>query len=111
MRCNIFFTNAIGGEMRKKLLWGLGLLGVQLDLRFELKKREAIKTKIKEYRKELKMTQEELAEAVDVTRQTIIALEQGKYNPSLILAYKVTKALRKEHIEDVFVLDGEDFKY
>jgi Predicted transcriptional regulators len=97
--------------MKKKLLWGLGLLGVQLDLRFELKKREAIKTKIKEYRKELKMTQEELAEAVDVTRQTIIALEQGKYNPSLILAYKVTKALRKEHIEDVFVLDDEDFKY
>jgi len=61
-----------------------------------------MKTKIKEYRKELKMTQEELAEAVDVTRQTIIALEQGRYNPSLILAYKVTKALKKEAIEEVF---------
>lgn len=59
-------------------------------------------TKIKEYRKELKMTQEELAEAVDVTRQTIIALEQGRYNPSLILAYKVTKALKRKNIEDVF---------
>ena len=45
-----------------------------------------METKIKKYRKELKMTQEELAEVVEVTRQTIIVLEQGRYNPSLILA-------------------------
>ncbi len=64
-----------------------------------------MKTRIKEYRKELKMTQEELAEEVNVTRQTIIALEQGRYNPSLILAYRVTKALKRQYIEDVFVLD------
>lgn len=64
-----------------------------------------MKTKIREYRKELKMTQEELAEAVNVTRQTIIALEQGRYNPSLVLAYMVTKALQKRYIEDVFLLD------
>ncbi len=63
-----------------------------------------MKTKIKECRKELKITQEELAETVDVTRQTIIALEQGRYNPSLILAYKITKALKKEQIEEVFNL-------
>jgi putative transcriptional regulator len=67
-----------------------------------------MKTKIKEHRKELKMTQEELAEAVNVTRQTIIALEQGRYNPSLILAYKVTKTLKKDHIEDIFLLENED---
>ena len=64
-----------------------------------------MKTKIKEYRKELKMTQEELSEVVDVTRQTIIALEQGKYNPSLILAYRITKALKRRYIEEVFNLD------
>lgn len=64
-----------------------------------------MKTKIKELRKELRMTQEELAEAVDVTRQTIIALEQGRYNPSLILAYRITRALNKRYIEDVFDLE------
>ena len=64
-----------------------------------------MKTKIREYRKELKMTQEELAEIVNVTRQTIIALEQGRYNPSLILAYKVTKALKRKYIEEVFKLE------
>lgn len=64
-----------------------------------------MKTKIKEYRKELKMTQEELAEVVDVTRQTVIALEQGRYNPSLILAYKITKVLKRRYIEEVFDLE------
>ena len=65
-----------------------------------------METKIKEYRKELKMTQEELAESVDVTRQTIIALEQGRYNPSLILAYRITKALKRKYIEEVFDMDN-----
>lgn len=61
-----------------------------------------METKITYYRKKLKMTQEELAELVGVTRQTIIALEQGRYNPSLELAYKITKTLRKKYIEEVF---------
>lgn len=63
-----------------------------------------MKNKIGIYRKRLEMTQEELSEKTKVTRQTIIALEQGRYNPSLELAYRVTKALKKKRIEDVFVL-------
>ncbi|MCM2325135.1 MAG: helix-turn-helix transcriptional regulator [Candidatus Woesearchaeota archaeon] len=61
-----------------------------------------MKTFIADARKKLKMTQEELAEKVDVTRQTIIALEQGRYNPSLQLAYNITRALKAKHIEDLF---------
>jgi putative transcriptional regulator len=64
-----------------------------------------MKTKITELRKELKITQEELAEKVGVTRQTIIALEQEKYNPSLQLAYNITRALKKKSIEEVFKLE------
>jgi len=64
-----------------------------------------MKTRIKEFRKEQKITQEELAAMVEVTRQTINSLEQGKYNPSLELAYKITKTLRKDKIEDVFIMD------
>lgn len=63
-----------------------------------------MQTKIGELRKALGITQEELAEKVEVTRQTIISLEQGKYNPSLLLAHKITKTLKKEHIEDVFII-------
>lgn len=61
-----------------------------------------MKTKITFYRNKLGITQEELADLVEVTRQTIIALEQGRYNPSLILASKITKALKQKKIEDVF---------
>lgn len=59
-------------------------------------------TKIAFYRNKLGMTQEELARAVGVTRQTIISLEQNRYNPSLLLAYNITKALKQDRIEEVF---------
>ncbi|MEK6945451.1 MAG: helix-turn-helix transcriptional regulator [Nanoarchaeota archaeon] len=61
-----------------------------------------MKTKIEFFRKKLGLTQEELASLVDATRQTIISLEQGRYNPSLELAYRITKALKQKHVEDVF---------
>ncbi len=57
--------------------------------------------KIKELRKEQSVTQEELAAAVGVTRQTIISLENGKYNASLQLAYKIAKYFNTI-IEEVF---------
>jgi len=49
------------------------------------------------------MTQEELANLVGVTRQTILALENGKYLPSLILAIKIAKVFGKS-VEEVFIL-------
>jgi len=63
-----------------------------------------MKAKIKEFRKKLKITQEELANKVGVTRQTINSLEQGRYNPSLELAHKIKKALKLRYIEEVFIL-------
>jgi putative transcriptional regulator len=64
----------------------------------------AFKTRIKELRARFNMTQEELAEKVGVTRQTILFLEKGKYNPSLELAFKVARALNST-IEEVFIFD------
>ena len=63
-----------------------------------------MKTRIKEYLIERNLTQERLAEVVGVRRETIIFLEQGKYNPSLRLAYKVAKALQA-NIEEIFLFD------
>jgi putative transcriptional regulator len=63
-----------------------------------------MKTRITFYRKKMNITQEELAERVGVTRQTIISLEQGRYNPSLDLAYQITRALGKKLVEEVFIL-------
>jgi putative transcriptional regulator len=67
-----------------------------------------MKTKIKELREKRNLTQEALAEKVDVTRQTILFLEKGKYNPSLRLAYKIAKALNSK-IEDLFSFEDERF--
>jgi len=64
-----------------------------------------MKTKISFFRNKLNITQEELAKKVGVTRQTIISLEQGRYNPSLELAYKITRALKAKKIEDIFLIE------
>ncbi len=63
-----------------------------------------MKTRIKEYRVKHHLTQEKLAEIVGVRRETIIFLEQGKYNPSLKLARNVVRALRA-NIEEIFIFD------
>lgn len=60
-----------------------------------------MKTRIQEFRKAHKLSQEELALAVGVTRQTIISLEREKYTASLILAYKIARHFGVS-IEDVF---------
>lgn len=64
-----------------------------------------MKTKIAEFRKKVGLTQEELAEKVGVARQTVIALEQGRYNPSLRLACSIAKTLGKKNVEEVFLID------
>jgi putative transcriptional regulator len=60
--------------------------------------------KLKVLRAEKKMTQEELADKLEVTRQTIISIENGKYTPSLTLAYKISKLFGKK-IEDIFIYE------
>jgi len=66
-----------------------------------------MKTRIKQYRSKLNITQEKLAEMVGVRRETIIFLEQGKYNPSLRLAYNISKALQTG-IDELFIFDDEE---
>ena len=63
-----------------------------------------MKTRIKEYRAKYNLTQEKLAELVGVRRETIIFLEQGRYNPSLRLAHNVAKTL-KTTIDRIFIFD------
>lgn len=65
-----------------------------------------MKTKIAELRKENKISQEELAKAMKVSRQTIISIEKEKYTASLLLAYKISKFFNKS-IEEVFDLESE----
>lgn len=66
-------------------------------------------TKIKELRKERKISQEQLALAVGTTRQTITSIEVGKYTASLALAYKIARYFGRS-IEEVFDFSDIDFE-
>lgn len=66
-----------------------------------------MKTRIKELREKYDLTQEALAQKVDVTRQTILFLEKGTYNPSLRLAHKIARVFNTE-IERVFSFKDEE---
>jgi len=64
--------------------------------------------RVRELRAKRQLTQQDLAEAVDVTRQTIVALEKGSYIPSLLLAMNIARVFSKP-IEEIFYLE-EDHK-
>lgn len=65
-----------------------------------------MKTKIKEYRAKFDMKQDELAERVEVRRETIIRIEKGQYNPSLKLAMDIAKVFGVS-VEELFSFEEE----
>lgn len=68
--------------------------------------KDSISNHVYELRTKANATQEELADAIGVTRQTIIAIEKGNYTPSVILALKIAKFFKKS-IEEVFHIKHE----
>ena len=66
-----------------------------------------MKTRMPELRARHELTQDQLAKMVGVQRETIVHLEKGRYNPSLRLAYKISRALQS-NIEDVFSFADEE---
>ncbi|WP_100065448.1 helix-turn-helix transcriptional regulator [Miniphocaeibacter massiliensis] len=65
-----------------------------------------MKNRLKELRKERGINQEELANILEVTRQTIGSLENGRYDPSINLAFKIAKYFNMA-IEDIFIYEEE----
>ncbi len=66
-----------------------------------------MRNRLEELRKERKVKQEELAEALEVSRQTIGSLENGRYNPSLILAFKIARYFNMQ-VEEIFLYDEDE---
>jgi len=66
-----------------------------------------VKNYVKEKRMEYNMTQDDLSEKLDVSRQTIISLEKGRYNPSINLAFKLSKVFNCS-IEDIFIYEEDE---
>ena len=65
-----------------------------------------MKNRLEELRKARGLKQEELAEALSVSRQTIGSLENGRYNPSILLAFKIARYFDKS-IEEIFIYEEE----
>lgn len=68
-----------------------------------------MKNRIEDIRKEKGIRQEDFAKAMGVSRQTISSLENGRYNPSILLAYKIAKYFEMT-IEEVFLFEEKDLK-
>lgn len=65
-----------------------------------------MKNRLEEIRKRRGITQEELAAVLEVSRQTIGSLENGRYNPSIMLAFKIARFFDMS-IEEIFIYEGE----
>ena len=66
-----------------------------------------IRNRLEEIRKQRNITQEELAAVLEVSRQTIGSLENGRYNPSIILAFKIARYFNLS-IEEIFIYEEEN---
>lgn len=66
-----------------------------------------MKNHLEQLRKERDLRQEELAAAMGVSRQTIISLEKGRYNPSILLAFKLARFFGAS-IEDIFIYEEDE---
>ena len=75
--------------------------------RLRERRRQGLKNRLEQIRKERGIRQEELAAALEVSRQTIGSLENGRYNPSIILAFKIAGFFDMK-IEDIFIYEEAD---
>lgn len=66
-----------------------------------------MKNRLEELRKSRYLRQDELGEALGVSRQTVISIEKGKYNPSITLAFKIARFFGTS-IEEIFIYEGDE---
>ena len=87
----------------------MGVQKKKMNVKLVLHFKEAnafVKNCLEDLRKEKSLNQEELANILGVSRQTIISLEKGKYNPSILLAFRIAKYFKKT-IEEIFIYEEE----
>ncbi len=77
-----------------------------MESTLSVERRSRLKNKLEELRRQQGMKQEDLANALKVSRQTIGSLENGRYNPSIILAFKIARYFGVS-IEDIFIFEEE----
>ena len=77
-----------------------------MEIKLSIRRETVMKNRLEELRKARGLRQEELADALEVSRQTIGSLENGRYNPSIQLAFKIARYFSLT-IEDIFIYEEE----
>ena len=80
---------------------------MKMESKLSTGRRAAVKNRLEEIRKQHGIKQEELAATLEVSRQTIGSLENGRYNPSILLAFKIARYFGMQ-IEDIFIYEEGD---
>ena len=78
-----------------------------MESKLSIERSQNVKNRLEEIRKQRGVKQEELALALEVSRQTIGSLENGRYNPSIILAFKIARYFDMD-IEEIFIYEEEE---
>lgn len=84
----------------------VGCYNTNMESKLSMKREAAMKNRLEELRKARGVKQEDLAAALEVSRQTIGSLENGRYNPSILLAFKIARYFDMS-IEEIFIYEED----
>lgn len=79
---------------------------IKMESKLSVRRRDSLKNRLEELRKSRGIKQEDLAAALEVSRQTIGSLENGRYNPSILLAFKIARYFGMT-IEEIFIYEED----
>lgn len=93
-------------ESELDIIVGFDKMKLRMESELSVNREGYMKNRLEELRKQRGIKQEDLASALEVSRQTIGSLENGRYNPSIILAFKIARYFDMS-IEDIFIYEEE----
>lgn len=93
-------------ESKLDIIVGFDIMKLRMESKLSVNRERYMKNRLEELRKQRGIKQEDLASALEVSRQTIGSLENGRYNPSIILAFKIARYFDMS-IEDIFIYEEE----
>lgn len=93
-------------ESELDIIVGFDIMKLRMESELSVNREGYMKNRLEELRKQRGIKQENLASALEVSRQTIGSLENGRYNPSIILAFKIARYFDMS-IEDIFIYEEE----
>lgn len=93
-------------ESKLDIIVGFDIMKLRIESKLSVNREGYMKNRLEELRKQRGIKQEDLASALEVSRQTIGSLENGRYNPSIILAFKIARYFDMS-IEDIFIYEEE----